>query len=617
MSLSQALSASISGLRAAQAGMAIVGSNVANSETPGYIRKSPVQLAVTAGDVGIGVRMASINRELDQYVQRQLRVEVSGASYANLRATYFDRMQRMFGSPGSDSALETIFNGFSSALQSLSTSPDSVSARSAAVSAAQVLAQKLNSMSNEVQALRTDTELGLSDGVAKANEAMRQIARINQHVTASGRNDATTAAMLDQRDAYIDQLAQLMDIRVTQGDNNQVTIFTNSGVQLVGLEAAQFAFDPQGTMTPSAEWNVDPAKRTVGTISLVSPTGGSMDLIANKVVRSGQIAALLEMRDDVLVQAQKQLDEMAAAMARALSERTTPITAGPSGFDVDLASLEPGNKITLTYTDATNKQHKVTIVRVDDPKALPLKNDLTADPNDTVIGVDFSGGPSSVVDQLNRALGPGRIQFSNPSGNTLRVDDDGSGLSRVDAVATKTTVTSLTSGGPELPLFLDGGDPFTGAITSSGSQTVGFAGRISVNAALIADPSKMVIYQTTPETAASDATRPRFLYDQMVNASLEFSPQSGIGSASAPFNGSLSSFMRQVISVQGEAAEGAKNLKAGQDVVLNTLQGRFAENSGVNIDQEMTNLLNLQNAYAANARVMSTINEMFQTLMRA
>jgi flagellar hook-associated protein 1 FlgK len=117
-------------------------------------------------------------------------------------------------------------------------------------------------------------------------------------------------------------------------------------------------------------------------------------------------------------------------------------------------------------------------------------------------------------------------------------------------------------------------------------------------------------------TPAGDATRPNFIYDRLNNASLEFSPESGVGTATAPFSGPLPSFMRQVISQQGEAAEAAANLKQGQEVVFNNLQERFNTTSGVNVDEEMAALLQLQNAYAANARVLSTIKEMLDTLLR-
>src|SRR5262245_22981354 len=129
MSLAQALATAVSGLRATQAGISLVSANVANAETPGYVRKTEAQIETAAGDLGISVRVDSVNRILDQYVQRQLRVETSGANYADMRAQFYDQLQTVYGVPGSQSAFETIYNNFTTALQALSTSPDSVSAR--------------------------------------------------------------------------------------------------------------------------------------------------------------------------------------------------------------------------------------------------------------------------------------------------------------------------------------------------------------------------------------------------------------------------------------------------------------------------------------------------------
>ena len=65
--------------------------------------------------------------------------------------------------------------------------------------------------------------------------------------------------------------------------------------------------------------------------------------------------------------------------------------------------------------------------------------------------------------------------------------------------------------------------------------------------------------------------------------------------------------------MQGEAASNASSLAEGQDVVVNALQQRINEASGVNVDQEMANLIALQTAYGANARVMSAVKEMLDT----
>lgn len=615
MSLSQALSTATTGLRVAQTGMALVASNVANAETPGYVRKSLVQESTAGSGASSGVRVAAIVRQFEAYVQRQLRVETSGGAYANLRAQFYDRLQNLYGAPGSANSLESVFNRFTNAVQQLATSPDAAAARSAALSSAQVLAQQLNGMTEDIQSLRADAERGIADAVLVANEAMAQIASINGQLAGMQSGDAAAAALQDQRDVYIDRLAELMDIKVVNGEQNQVNIFTGSGVQLVGAQAGRLTFNPQGTMSAATTWSADPAENSLGTLMLVSASGAATDLIASKAVRAGEIAAYVDMRDNVLVQAQAQLDALAAAMSSALSDRTVegdPVTSGlQQGFELDTAGLRPGNTITLSYTD-NGQPRTVTIVRVDDPAALPLDNGFTIDPGDTVLGVNFAGGTASVVSQLNAHFG-GKIQFSN-AGSVLRALDDGAAsMTDIGSFTSRQTVTALDGGSAELPFFTDGNSPFTGAVTATGSQRVGLAGRITVNSALIADPSRLVAFAAG--VSAGDPTRPDFIHQRLTGTAMLFSPDSGIGSAGTPFSGSLPGFLRQVLSQQGGAAEAAASLAQGQEVVVNALKQRVAEQSGVNIDQEMANLLTLQNAYAANARVMTVVRDLLEVLM--
>ncbi|TMJ05738.1 MAG: flagellar hook-associated protein FlgK [Alphaproteobacteria bacterium] len=623
MGLAQALTSAVGGLRVTQSGLALVASNIANAETPGYVKKTAVQVAAASGDVTIGVRLSSINRELDQYLQRQLRTETSGGAYASTRTDFFQRLQGILGQPGADNALETVFNNFVSSAQALSTSPDSSAARYSLLTAGQTLAQHLNGMTADIQGLRSDAELGLADAVNQVNSAMRQIAAINRQLGQSSVQDATAASLQDQRDFYIDQLSQLMDIKVVATDHGKVNIFTRSGTQLVGDQASVMTFDPKGSLGATALWDSDPAKRGTGTIMLDSGSGSTTDLIAANAFGSGKIAALVEMRDHVLVDAQAQVDQIAAGMSRALSDRTVAgaaVTAGAqAGFDVDIGSLLAGNTINLAYTDtATNTQRQVTIVRIDDPGALPLPPGATPNPTDKVIGVDFSGGMAAIIAQINSALGSSGLQFSNTGGTTLRVLDSGAGGPvKIDALSTTVTTNVLTSGSAALPFFLDGAKPYSGALTAFGPQSLGFAGRITINPALLTDPSRLVVYQTSPLTAAADPTRPNFLLNQLTQGMLDFDPQAGVGTASAPFSGSLQSYIRQMISQQGEAAATADSLNQGQQVVVSSLQQRYADKSNVSIDEEMANLLKLQTAYGANARVLSAVRDMLDQLLKS
>lgn len=627
MGLSQALSTAMAGLRANQAALALVSSNVANSETPGYVRKTINQIQTVSGDAA-SVRVTGVNRELDQYIQTQLRTEMSGASYASTRADFLSNLQTIYGDPDSSATIEGAFNALTTALQALSTSPDSQSARKAVLNAAQAMAQQLNSATQGIQSLRASAESGISSGVSIANNALAQIAAINKQLQGRTTQDTASAALMDQRDQYITQLSQLMDVRVVTS-GNQVSVLTGSGLQLVdGPGAVQMSFNAQGTVTPNTVWSSDPAQSNMGSLTIKSPNGGDIDLISSNAIRSGSIAAYIELRDKSLVEAQAQVDQLAASMASALSDRTTdgiayppaPVPAGaPAGFDLDLSGLKSGNVIHLTYTDTTtNTQRNISIVRVDDPSVLPLQDSATANPNDQVIGIDFSGGMTSVLSQLNAALGGAHLQFSNPSGSTLRVLDDGAaGMSDVNSASVTTTTTSLINGGVELPLFTDAGNPYTGAITASGQQQTGLAGRITVNAALLADPSRLVVFSTSPQTPSGDTTRSDFILSRLTSGAYDYSPQTGIGTTASPFKGTLLSFTKQFTSMQGDAAAMAQQISDGQNVVLNTLQNKMHASSGVDIDEEMANLLALQSAYAANARVMSTVNSMFQALLQS
>jgi flagellar hook-associated protein 1 FlgK len=280
--------------------------------------------------------------------------------------------------------------------------------------------------------------------------------------------------------------------------------------------------------------------------------------------------------------------------------------------------MQPGNSINLTYTDsATNTQRQISIVNVTASGALPLQNGANANP--LYVGVNFSLGMTSVVSQLNTALAANHLQFSNPSppSTTLRITDDGSGSVSVNAASATTTVSSLASGNPQLPLFTDGNSLYTGQITASGSQMIGLAGRISINPALLADSSKMSVYSTSPPTATGDNTRSDFLFSQLTSQTFSFSPSTGLGSASQPFKGTIGSYLQQFISQQGNASTLATQLQQGQSVVVSTLQQKFDSTSAVNIDTEMATLIQVQNTYAANAHIMTVVQNMMNSLLQA
>jgi flagellar hook-associated protein 1 FlgK len=618
MGLSQALSAALAGVNTTQQGLSVIAGNVANANTPGYVDESANQVEFgVVGQSGASVDSAGINRDLNTLLQSQLWTETSGGSYADTAAQMYQQLQPIYGTPGTSTSFDAIYNNFTSALQALSTNPASASQQSAVVGAAQALTQNLNSMTSTIQQLRTQAEQGISNDVSSANSLLQQIAQINQQLQGASASDSPAATLEDQRDQDITQLTQLMNVTVVRNPNNQVSVFTGTGQQLVsGPQASTLGFDDAGTLSATSLWSANASQDGAGTITLTSPGGTTTDLIASNAIQSGEIGAYVQMRDTILPQAQNQLDELANQMSQALSNQTTSGTAVTSGsqagFSVNTGSLLPGNTVQLTYTDPQNVAHTVTIVSLGQGGSLPLQTSPPGS-NDQIIGVDFSGGVAAAATALNAAFG-GNLSFSNPSGTTLQVLNGASSGNTVNSLSATATLTSMSSGSAQLPLFTDGSSPITGALTLTGSQTTGLAGRISVNPALVASPSDLVAYSVT--TAAGDPTRPDFILNQLTNTALTFSPTTGIGSAQAPYSGTLTDYMSQLVGQQSQAANAATNLQQGQDTVVTALQQRFNTQSGVNIDTEMSNLITLQNAYAANARVMSTVQQMMSTLLQ-
>jgi flagellar hook-associated protein 1 len=616
MGLSSALATAMSGLRANQAALSITSSNIANAQTPGYVVQSANQVALASGGFDTGVQVTGVNRDLDTFVQNQLRTETSGAGYADQTANILGQLQSVYGTPGGTGTLETAFNNFTTAVQALSTTSGGQTTQVTALSAAQALAQQLNSTTQGIQALRSNVEQDIGTSVTTANTDMAQIASINTQLQSLSPTDPAAATLEDQRDTAINQLAQLVDIKVTTDGANQTNVFTNAGVQLVGGSlASTFNFTSPGTLNAASLYNADPTKSGVGSLTITLPNGSSLDVVANHVISSGQIAADLTLRDQTLVQAQSQVDQMAATLASSLSDQTTAgtkVTSGTqSGFSLNTSNMLPGNTINLTVTNGTSQQ-QIQIVNVTDPSALPLQNASNANPKQ--IGVNFSSS-TTVAAQLNAALGSSNLQFSF-SGSTLQVLNNGSAATTINSASVTTTTSTLTSGSAQLPMFTDAGSLYTGAITGNGSQMTGLAGRITVNPALLNNPSNLTVYSTSPPTAAGDTTRSDFIYTQLTSSTFTYSPKTGLGSNPSPLSGTIPGYLQQFLSLQSNAATTATQLQQGQDVVVSTLQQKFNSTASVNIDTEMSNLIALQNSYAANAHVMSVVQGMMTTLMQ-
>jgi flagellar hook-associated protein 1 FlgK len=273
----------------------------------------------------------------------------------------------------------------------------------------------------------------------------------------------------------------------------------------------------------------------------------------------------------------------------------------------------PGNSFTVKYEVGGTPQ-TVRVVRVDDPSKLPM--DSTDENGLRTIGLDFSGGIGAVATDLNAALGAA-ITVSNPAGDVLRIMDDGAAnTSDVHSMVVQTTATGTQDGGLGMSLFVDSS---SGAFTNSldgTPQKRGFALRMGVNQDVVANNSLLVQHSTSPLTPIGDADRPNYLADRL--NTMTFRAESAAqGQGAFRLNGSVEEIVRQTLNFQGNEISTVKKAHEHQGKLLETLEMRAEDAYGVDIDQEMGKLLELQNAYSANARVLTIVQELLDRLMQA
>jgi flagellar hook-associated protein 1 FlgK len=620
-----AVNTASAGLKVTQAAIGVVSQNIANVGTAGYTKRTVTSVAQGVGNSSVSI--GTIGRALDAASLKQLRMETSGAAYTGSLAAVRTQLDQLYGTPGTATALDGVMNDFALSLQTLASDPTLVPARAAVLTKAANLADSIGGIADGVQNLRTATESQLGSDTVKASAYLASIATLNTQIAATNEEGARNA-LLDQRDGAITGLSAFLDVQTVDQRDGTVSVITNSGMTLVDRgSAAILSFDGRGTLSPDAAYTQDPATRGVGTITATTPGGARIDLVAANAIRSGSLAAGIELRDTVLPQAQRQLDELAAGLARSMSDRQatgSAVTTGAgSGFDIDLDGLKAGNAVTVSLRDAAGVQRNLVLMPYGGSTAPTVAAADLNDPTAMVVPFRVSGTAAGLRDAIQAALGTTFSVTTQPGAGIggLRITTDPTtGAPTLLGVSASVTqplnTTDFQTGQGQLPLFVDNtakGTLYTGSF-DTGSQLTGFAQRIALNPALVGNTANLV--DTSGKTLASDPTRPQFLYTALTGDNRTFGAASGIGGVNAPYNSSVQTFAQRIIDAQGAGAATAQSLDEGQGIALATAQSRVASTSGVSIDEEMSKLVQLQTAYSANARVLTAARDLLDTLLR-
>ncbi|MHB2205181.1 flagellar hook-associated protein FlgK [Methylobacterium sp. CM6257] len=623
-----ALSTSTAGLAATQAAINIVSQNVANAGTAGYVKRTITSVAT--GPNNAGVATGTIARSFDAAALKQLRLETSGAAYTSTKAGIISQLDALYGTPGSSSSLDGTLNTFTESLQELAANPTSAAARTTVLGNASALASQINSAASTVQNLRTGIESQLGADTNAASSLLSSIASLNAKIQ-NTTDDSSLADFQDQRDQAINSLSSYMDVKATPQSDGTVSVMTQSGVTLVDRgNAATLTFDGHGTLNASSTYSTDPSQRSVGTVTATLAGGGTIDLGEPGVLRSGSMAAEFELRDQILPQAQRQLDDLAAGLATALTNTSTTGTLSGGATTISVGSMQPGNTLTVPVTDNTGTVRNVTLVASATTSGTIVPAGQTSDANGLTLTFNASGGPASYVTAIQAAFAafsanPAAASYKLPSlgvtgtatgtSATLTLTAGGKVAAAASASVSAVSASDLNTGNPSIALFVDGtaNTLFTGSF-DTGSQLTGFAQRITVNSAATANPAALTATSAT-DTSTSGA-RAQKLFTALTATPQTFSSSSGIGGVAAPYRTTVVGFAQDVIAAQGAASANASALNDTQQTALSTAQSRFAAGAGVNIDQEMSNLIALQNAYGANARVLSAARDMLNQLLQ-
>lgn len=616
MGLSTSLSNAVSGLRTNQDGLSILSRNIANSGTPGYHRQSLNVIDYNSQSSSYA-KTAGANRAFNSSLQAYYNRQVSDSSNSSVQASYLDRLQGFLGKPGSAGSLDTLYGKFKQAMQSLATSPDDYSARAGAVGAAQTMAETLNRLSSNIQVMRQESEGQIASSVHELNSMLSSLSEVNLRMLDLGMTDSARAALQDQRDRLVAGVAEKIDVTADYRPNGTVALMTRSGVGILDNGVSTFKFESAGTLDATSEFDPDPEKTRVGKLTLTTPSGLTLDLVQQGVLQGGELAGLVTLRDQTLVEAQAQLDEIAAGLAQAFSTKQASGTAITGGLSVPAGGMLPGNSMTL----------KVRVDGVDQTIKLVNTTQSGMDYRDAsgarVIGINFSNGATDAdkaanaaaqlqaVFSTSTATEPALAVSVNATGSTLEFT--GSGTTTVTGLVKLSSAATMQGDGLAMPLFVDSGNKvYSGDLDGNPPQKLGFAGRISINGAVLSDNRLMVQYEVGG--TLGDADRANYIIDQLEK--MHFVSGDGPVGASDrfPLSGNLGEVISQVIGFQGASIGAAISQRDDRQLTLDTVIDQMESEYGVNVDEEMARLMEIQNAYAANARVVSVVKELLDAL---
>lgn len=562
MTISAALNSANSSLRAIQTQLAVASSNIANADDTSYTKKYATQAPTIAAGAGTGVDITAIINKVDANLVRSIVDAASGNASAQTMADYLQQLSDSLGSLSSTESgdtLATLLSSLESTLDELATTPESVTLKSQAVTDLEDGLASLLSTSNDVQTLRADADSAIGNAVTTVNDALHDIDELNKSIVAATAAGTSTADLEDQRTAALITVSEQLDVNYYIDGTGAMNVHTSSGQVLVGSTVHELSFDTTSSINANTTYP--------GTLSGITVNGHDI----TQSLRSGEISALVTLRDTTLTGVQSDLDAMAVSLRDTLNTISNQGSAAP-----------PPNSLTGTEQVAAADLLSATGT---------LRVAVTDADGAVTATQDFNLSTYATVNAMLTALNGAGL------GMTASIDIDGHLLLKA---------TSATGGV---------------AVAGGTIGTENFSGYFGLNDMVVGDGADNIAVKTT--LSADTSTFPIGTMSTSGTLALgDTAVTSGSGAlaeamADAMRTADLSAAAGTIVANVGSALSSATSRATSAETSLTALTDSFSSQYGVNVDEETARISELQNAYAASAQVLSSAQEMFDALLNA
>ena len=550
-------------LFAAQTGLQVTGNNIANANTPGYLRQrvaltpAPTQLI---GDLplGLGVQVDGIMQQSDRFLAERLRGAVSDLSNSETQEHTYVQLESLIGEL-SETDLSTALSGFFASLNDVLNQPEDIAVRSLAVLQGRTVAEEFRHLDSRVQDLRSQVNMEIAGTTNDINRLLEEVAELNVKIiiTEGGSTNASDAVGLrDQRELALGQLADLVGIRVVEQNNGSVTVFAG-GDYLVF----------EGEHRPVATGYTGDQGFALATINL-------QDTDAPIHISSGKLAGMYAARDEILGGFISQLDSLAHLLASEFNKLHAS-GQGLTGFSQLISEYK--------VTDANTALDQVGLA------ATPVNGSLQVLVRNTKSGIVET---TDLFVELN-----GLKDDTTLSGLVAAID----AVDGVSATVTPENRVSIVSDSSETEFsFAHDSSGVLAALGLNVFFTGSTAQSLNVSSVLREDPS---LLGASREGIGEDTYTAELLAG-FANAPLE--AQSGL---------SLSEYYENIVGHVAQSSSVTKAVTEGFRVFQRTLEGEHLGISGVSLDDEAVQMITYQRVYQAAARFIGTVSELLETLV--